>query len=112
MEQIEKQFITSYLSFLAEEGREICKKVESNYYLDREIIKLKAYAYCRYIESHFSNKDQEFYKRCLNYMDKVHDFNRYESTFNAIKSERKNKVYGLNKIQSEIDLKGVKLRNI
>ena len=29
MEQIEKNFITSCLSFLAKEGKEICKEVES-----------------------------------------------------------------------------------
>ena len=29
MEDIEKQFITSYLSILAKEGKEICKEVDT-----------------------------------------------------------------------------------
>ena len=90
IEQNEKDFINSYLSILAREGKEICKEFESKYNVDNELIIQKSYTYCRFIASHFfSEKDPELYERCLNYMDKVHDFNRYESTFNAIKSEKK-----------------------
>ena len=46
MEQIEKQFITSYLSILAKEGKEICKEVESIFDDNDELMKEKANTYC------------------------------------------------------------------
>ena len=100
MEQIEKNFINSFQSILAKEGKEICKEFETQYTYDEDYIKSKAYSCCRFVESHSSNP--ELIKRCQDYMDKVHDFNRYESTFNAIKSERKDK----------IDLSNMKLKKI
>ena len=86
MEQLENDFIKSCISMLASEGKEICKEVETRYSADEEFIKSKAYTCCRFIESHCDNP--ELIKRCQDYMDRVHDYNRYESTFNAIKNEK------------------------
>ena len=106
MEQIEKNFINSYLTILAKEGKEICEEFEAKYNVDDELVKQKAYTYCRFIESHFfSENDPELYERCLNYMDKVHDFNRYESTFNAIKSEIKER-------KSWLDMRHMRINGI
>ena len=51
MEQIEKQFITSYLSILAKEGKEICKEVDSLICDNDKLMLEKAYTYCNFISS-------------------------------------------------------------
>ena len=58
MEQIEKQFITSSLSILAKEGKEICKEVGSIFDDNDELMLEKAYTYCHFISSF---KKKRFY---------------------------------------------------
>ena len=71
MEQIEKQFITSYLSILAKEGKEICKEVESIFDDNDELMKEKANTYCRFIDSKVDCVDKKLVERCKNYIENV-----------------------------------------
>ena len=90
MEQIEKQFITSYLSILAKEGKEICKEVESIFDDNDELIKDKATTYCQFI-SLVNCDDKKLVERCQNYIDDVNNFNRYKSTFDKVNISRREK---------------------
>ena len=49
MEQIEKNFITSYKSLLAKEGKEICEEIESKFDVNDDLMKEKANTYCHFI---------------------------------------------------------------
>ena len=72
MEQIEKQFITSYQSILAKKGKEICKEVESIFDDNDELMKEKANTYCQFISSFkVDGVDPKLVERCQNYIDDV-----------------------------------------
>ena len=90
MEQIEKQFITSYLSILAKEGKEICKEVESIIGDNDELMVEKATTYCQFISSFkVDGVDPKLVERCQNYIDDVNNFMRFKSTFNQVNNERR-----------------------
>ena len=94
MEQIEKQFINSYLSILAKEGKEICKEVESIFNDNDELIKGKAMSYCQFIS--LNCDDKKLVERCHNYIENVNNFNRFESTFKKVNYNRKERESWLN----------------
>ena len=92
MEQIEKNFITSYLSFLAKGGKEICKEVESIFDDNDELLVKKANTYCQFISSFkVDGVDPKLVERCQNYVDDVNNFNRYKSTFDKVNISRREK---------------------
>ena len=106
MEQIEKQFITSYLSILAKEGKEICKEVESIFDDNDELIKEKATTYCQFISSFkVDGVDPKLVERCQNYIDDVNDFDRLESTLNQVNIDRR-------KRESWLDMRHMRLNGI
>ena len=92
MEQIEKNFITSYKSLLAKEGKEICEEIESKFDVNDDLMKEKANTYCHFI---FSLKkedvDPKLLERCNNYFDNLNNFNRYNLTFIHVKNDREEK---------------------
>ena len=90
MEQFEKQFITSYLSILAKEGKEICKEVESIFEDNDELMKEKANTYCQFISS-VDGVDSKLVERCQNYIDDVNNFNRFKFTFDKVNISRREK---------------------
>ena len=95
MEQIEKQFITSYQSILAKKGKEICKEVESIFDDNDELMKEKANTYCQFISSFkVDGVDPKLVERCQNYIDDVNNFNRYKSTFDQFNISRRKKKDG------------------
>ena len=99
MEQIEKQFITSYLSILAKEGKEICKEVESIFDDNDELMKEKANTYCQFI-SLVNCNNKKLVERCNNYIEKVNNFHRFESTFKQVNIDRR-------KRESWLDMKNI-----
>ena len=88
MESLEKEFINSYLSILAKEGKEICKEVESIFNDNDELIKEKANSYCQFI-SLVNCDDKKLVKRCQNYIDNVNNFHRFKSTFKKVNIDRR-----------------------
>ena len=89
MEQIEKQFITSYLSILAKEGKEICKEVDSIICDNDELMVEKANTYCQFISSFkVGCVDKKLVERCKNYIENVINFHRFKSTFNQVNNDR------------------------
>lgn len=106
MEQIEKQFITSCLSILAKEGKEICKEVESIFDDNDELMKEKANTYSQFISySKLDCVDKKLLERCQNYIENVNNFHRFKSTFNQVNNDRKEK-------ESWLDMRHMRLNKI
>ena len=95
MEDIEEQFITSYLSILAKEGKEICKEVDTLFKDKDELTKKRAITYCHFVILNCDN-DDELFKRCSKYLEKVNLFHKCQFTFNQailnIKEEERFKI--------------------
>lgn len=87
-EEREKQFIKSYESNLALEGKEICVEVESS--VNNELLVEKAVVYCQFI-SRQKDVDPKLVERCQNYIDDVNNLYRYKSTFNKVNNDRREK---------------------
>ena len=90
MEQIEKQFITSYLFILAKEGKEICKEVESIFNDNDELMVEKAYSYSLFL---FNSEKLKFnpklVERCKKYLDDMSSYKLIKHTFEQVNINRK-----------------------
>ena len=92
MEQIEKQFITSYLSILAKEGKEICKEVDSIICDNDELMVEKADTYCYFISRSKSHGfDPKLVDRCRKYLDEMRNYNLFKHTLEEVIFRRKEK---------------------
>ena len=90
MEQIEKQFITSYQSTLAKEGKEICKEVDFIMCDNDELMVEKADTYCNFI-SHSKRHgfDPKLVDRCRKYLDEMRNYNLFKHTLEEVNFSRK-----------------------
>ena len=90
MEKIEKQFITSYESHLAKEGKEICKEVDSIMCDNDELMVEKADTYCNFI-SHSKRHgfDPKLVDRCRKYLDDMSSYRHIKHTLEYISRRRK-----------------------
>ena len=104
-EQIEKQFINTYQSNLASEGKEICKEVESQFD-DYDLFKMeKAYNYSNFT-CYLRDVDPKLYERCQKYKSDFRNLNNYKKIFyNDIEFERKEK-------EKMIDMGNMRLKGI
>ena len=89
VEQIEKQFITSYESTLAKEGKEICKEVDSIFNDNDDLMVEKANTYCQFIDSKVDCVDKKLVERCQNYIDDVNNFHKFKSTLKQVNIDRR-----------------------
>ena len=106
MEQIEKKFITSYLSILAKEGKEICKEVDSIMCDNDELMVEKATTYCNFISHSIRHGfDPKLVDRCRKYIDDVNNFMRFKSTFNKVNIDRREK-------ERWLDMRNMRLNGI
>ena len=91
MEQIEKQFITSYQSNLAKEGKEICEEVFVMIGEKDEMVLEKAKAFCEFFLSY--NLDgvntEKLTKKCKDYIGEYHNYQIYKTNFKEANSYRK-----------------------
>ena len=100
-EEKEKQFIKSYESNLAKEGKEICKEVESIGVFNNELLIEKAVVYCQFI-SRQKDVDLKLREKCQNYIDNANNLYHYKSTFNKISYDRREKSY--------LDMRNIKIK--
>ena len=93
MEQIEKQFITSYQSNLAKEGKEICEEVVVMIGDKDELILEKARACCEFFCSYKLDgvNTEKLVEKCENYLENLNTFHKYKSTFKQANFVRKEK---------------------
>ena len=89
-EKNEKKFIVAYETTLADEGREICKEVDSTSFVNNELLIEKAVMYCKFISSQ-KDVDPKLVEKCKNYVNNAINFNRYKNTFHNINIYRREK---------------------
>ena len=91
MEQIKKNFITSFQSNLVLEGKELCKEVESLLDGDDDFTMEKAYNYSNFI-IYLRDVDQKLKDRCQEYKSNFDKFNNCKENFgNYINPSREQK---------------------
>ena len=91
MEQIKKNFITSFQSNLVSEGKELCKEVESLLDGNVDFTMEKAYNYSNFI-SYLRDVDPKLHNRCQEYMSDFDKFNECKEIFgNYINPSREEK---------------------
>ena len=105
MEQIEKQFITSYQSNLAKEGKEICEEVFVMTGDKDELILEKARACCEFFCSYKLDgvNTEKLVEKCENYLENLNNFMRFKSTFNQVNNDRR---------ESWLDMRHMRLKKI
>ena len=81
MEKLEKQFITSYETALAKEGKEICKEVDSIISDNDELMLEKANTYCMFL-THPKRLgfDPKLVERCKKYLNDMNSYRRIKHT--------------------------------
>ena len=91
MEQIEKQFITSFQSILLKEGKEICEEILVMIGEKDEMVLEKAKAFCEFFMTYeLDGVDTEKLKeRCKNYLENLINFYKYKSTFKKVNIARR-----------------------
>ena len=100
-EEKEKQFIKSYESNLAVEGKEICKEVDT-IGVNNELTVKKAVVYCQFISGQ-KDVDPMLVDRCQNYIDDVNNFYSYKFTFDKVNNERRKK-------EAWLDMRNMRLK--
>ena len=90
MEQLEKDFITSYESHLAKEGKEICKEVDCITGDKDELMVEKAFTYCSFIyRSKSHGFDPKLFDRCKKYLIEMSNYRSIKNTFEQVNLDRK-----------------------
>ena len=91
MEQIEKQFITSFQSILLKEGKEICEEILVMIGEKDEMVLEKAKAFCEFFLSY--NLDgvntEKLTKKCKDYIGEYHNYQIYKTNFKEANFYRK-----------------------
>ena len=90
MENLEKQFITSYESHLAKEGKEICKEVDSLIVNNDELMVEKANTYCMFL-SHPKRPgfDPKLVDKCKKYLNDMNSYSSIKRTLENVAYSRK-----------------------
>ena len=103
-EEKEKQFIKSYESNLAVEGKEICKEVDNTDVVNNELLVEKAVIYCDFI-SRQKDVDPKLVERFNNFKEDVCNFYSYKNNFRNITHNRKEK-------EKCLDMRGMKIKKL
>ena len=93
MEQIEKDFIDSYLSILAKEGKEICEEIFHMIGEKDELEFKKALACCDFFCTYKLDgvNAEKLVDRCYKFEEKAGNFHQYKSAFNKVNIDRRKK---------------------
>ena len=91
MEDVEKQFITSYNTILTQEAKKLCEDILVMIGEKEEMLKRKAEVFALCFLNHKLDGVEtiELEKRCKNYLNNLYDFHCYERTFRSVKNDRK-----------------------
>ena len=92
MEDLEKHFFSSYESYLAKEGKEICKEVDSIIGDNDELMVEKADTYCNFI-SHSKRHgfDPKLVDKCKKYLNDMSSYSRIKQTLEEVNIVRREK---------------------
>ena len=114
MEQIEKDFINTYLSILAKEGVEICEEIFVMIGDKDELVLEKALACCNFFTAYKLDgvNTEKLLDRCVKFNEKVSDFHKYKFVFDKRSNDRRNdKILEENKNRN-LDMGGMRLNGI
>ena len=90
MEKIEDQFIISYETALAKEGKEICKEVDQLIKDNKKFDIDKAQAYCSFCLRFAKDvMDEKLYERFKKYLDEMRNYREIIHTLEHISRSRK-----------------------
>ena len=90
MEQLEDQFIISYKTYLAKEGKEICKEVDSMLGENDELLVEKAQIYSNFCLRFKKDViDEKLYERCNKYQNDMRNYRHIKVTLEDVSSFRK-----------------------
>ena len=98
MEDLQKQFITSFQSILTQEGKEICKEVLVMIGEQDELMMKKTIAFCDFFLSYKLDgvNDKKLKERCKKYLKEFNNFQTYKSKYDRVKYEREERERLLN----------------
>ena len=92
MEDLEKQFITSCVSTLTQEGKEICEEVLVMIGEKDEMMMEEALAFCKFFLNYKLDgvNAEKLTERCKKYIEDLANFHHYKHIFNnnTIEKER------------------------
>lgn len=90
-EKFDNQLLISYESTLAEEGKEICKEVNSILGDNDELLveKTKAYSYFCCTNTKRVDIDTKLIERCKKYLNNMSNYNQIKNTLEYISRTRK-----------------------
>ena len=90
MEQLQKDFIISYLSLLAKEGKEICEEIFHMIGEKDELEFKKALACCDFFCTYKLDgvNAEKLVDRCYKFEEKAGNFHQYKSAFNKVNQKR------------------------
>ena len=95
-EKFEKQLISSYETALAEEGREICKKVDSILEDDDKFLIKKAQTYCSFCLSvRKDSLDKELFNKCSQFKYDASNLRSIRYNLDSISETRENQKISL-----------------
>ena len=100
-EEKEKQFIKSYESNLAVEGKEICKEVESLLGDNDEFILKKADTYSFFIYDYKNNFDTNLVERCNKFIEDMSIYKRFKVTSKEVNFCR---------VERGLDMRNIKIK--
>lgn len=107
MEDIEKQFFSSYQFTLTQEGKEICKKILVFIGEKDEMMIEKAKVFCEFFLSYKLDgvDTKELIERCEKYINNLNNFNHFKITLKQVNKERR-------ELESWLDMRNMKINGI
>lgn len=83
MEDLEKQFITSFQSILTQEGKEICEEILVMIGEKDEMMLEKAKAFCEFFISYKLDgvNTEKLEERCRKYLEEIYNLYKYKEDF-------------------------------
>ena len=90
MEDLEKQFITSFQSILTQEGKEICEEILVMIGEKDEMMLEKAKAFCEFFISYKLDgvNTEKLEERCRKYLEEIYNLYKYKEDFKKAKRIR------------------------
>ena len=91
MEQLEKQFITSFQSVLLKEGKEICEQILAMIGEKDEMVLEKVRVFAEFFMTYKLDGvyTDELIERCKSYLDELENLHKYKLTFKRSNEYRK-----------------------
>ena len=83
MEDLEKQFITSFQSILLKEGKEVCEEILVMIGEKDEMVLEKAKAFCEFFLSYKLDgvNTEKLEERCRKYLEEIYNLYKYKEDF-------------------------------